>query len=89
MQSQVVNNHARKRYAEFESAIGTARLALDELIKFSKTLSDKSDTRFQGWQVPTKVEIAAALRKASNDLDALRKHATEYKAELVSRSWRV
>lgn len=89
MQSQAVNNHARRRYSEFESAIGTVRLALDELAATAKKGTDKSDKRFHGWQVPTRKEVEAQIKRASAELDNLRVQANKYKSELISRGWRV
>ncbi|WP_435062070.1 hypothetical protein [Amycolatopsis thermoflava] len=90
MQLQTVNEHARERYHDFENAINTVRMAVDELTALSRKLSDRKDGgRFEGWQVPTKDEITKAIRTASDDLDTLRAESVKYKAELVSRTWRV
>jgi hypothetical protein len=87
--SQTINEQAKKKYLDFENAINTARMAVDELTQLSKKLHDQPGTRFEGWQVPSKDEITTAIRKASADLDALRAAAVQYKAELLSRTWRV
>ncbi|NKQ53318.1 hypothetical protein HFP15_10535 [Amycolatopsis sp. K13G38] len=90
MQSQTINEQARRRYQQFEEAINTTRLAVDELTALSKKMREGGGgNRFEGWQVPTKAEVTAALRKASADLDTLRQASIEYKAELLSRAWRV
>lgn len=89
MQVQPINNHARKRYSEFDSAMEAVRVAVDELMTTAKKFRDRADGRFNGWQVPTKNEVVGAVRKASDDLDGLRKNARKYRAELVSRGWRV
>jgi hypothetical protein len=90
MQSQTVNNHAKCKYAEFDAAINTVRLALDELDKFTKNADNgKGKGRFHGWQVPSRDEVRGTIRTASHELDALRKAALHYKAELIARGWRV
>ncbi|WAL66623.1 hypothetical protein ORV05_02055 [Amycolatopsis cynarae] len=89
MPSQMINEQAKKKYHDFENAIATARMALDELTQYSKKMPDTNGGRFEGWQMPGKHEIVTALRKASADLDALRTAAVQYKAELISRTWRV
>lgn len=90
MVSQTITEQARKRYLTFENAITTVRMALDELTAIGKKLQDRGDgTRFEGWQVPSRDEIVTAIAKASKDLDTLRSESVKYKADLISRSWRV
>jgi hypothetical protein len=90
MTSQTLNNHAKARYLEFEFALDSVRAAFDELSKLSKALNDRNGAgRFEGWQVPTKDEVQAAIRTASAELDELKAAATKRKAELVARGWRV
>jgi hypothetical protein len=87
VQSQTINKQAQRKYSDFENAITTVRMALDELIKLSKKL--KAPNLQAIWQLPDKEEVIAAVQKASRDLDSLHKNATTYKAELISRTWRV
>jgi hypothetical protein len=90
MQSQAANNHAKRKYAEFDSAINTVRQALDELDKFTKGADGgKGKGRFHGWRVPSRDEVRCTIRTASTELDSLRKAALHYKAELIARGWRV
>lgn len=90
MQVQAVNNHARKKYDEMESAMNAVRMAIDELDKFCRSsLNRQSEDRSHGWRVPTKDEVVSGVRKASHDLDVMHKQASKYKSELVSRGWRV
>ncbi|OZM73570.1 hypothetical protein CFN78_08535 [Amycolatopsis antarctica] len=89
MVSQTLNNHARRKYSDFENAITATRMALDELDKFTRTFTEKSDARFHGWRVPSKKEIRAAISQASAELDTLRREATKYKAQLIANGWRV
>jgi hypothetical protein len=90
MTSQTINNHAKARYLEFEFTLDAVRAAFDELAKLAKTLDDTGRVdRFEGWQVPTRDELQAVLRQASAELDQLKAAATQRKAELVARGWRV
>ena len=89
MQVQTVNNHARKRYSEFESALETVRIAVDELQKTARGFPDGKSRQFSGWQVPTKGEVVGAIRRAGDDMETLRANARKYKSELISRGWRV
>lgn len=89
MQSQTINEQARRKYENFDVAINTVRTTLDELIAMTKKMRNSPNMKFEGWQVPDKSEVTGALQKASGHLDALRKEATAYKAELLSRTWRI
>ncbi|ANN19740.1 hypothetical protein SD37_31720 [Amycolatopsis orientalis] len=91
MTSQTINNVNKARFVEFEFALDEVRKAFDEVGKLGKSLDDKGATadRFEGWQVPSKSEVQADLRKASGALDELREVALKRKAELISRGWRV
>lgn len=91
MTSQTINKVNKARFTEFEFALDQVRTAFDEVGKLGKSLDDKAATadRFEGWQVPSKSEVQAALRAASGALDELRTAAMKRKAELISRGWRV
>jgi hypothetical protein len=90
MTSQTITNHAKTRYAEFEFALDSVRVALDELTTLSRSINDgKGGGRFEGWQVPTKDELQAALRTASADLDVLKGKSKTYKEKLIANGWRV
>ena len=92
MTSQAINNHNKTRYTEFEFALDQVRVAFDEVGKLGKNLDGKKNTtgeRFEGWQVPSKSDVQASLRVASDALDELRTAARKRKAELISRGWRV
>ncbi|MGA6165167.1 hypothetical protein L3Q67_15710 [Saccharothrix sp. AJ9571] len=91
MTSQTINNHNKAKYTEYEFALDQVRVAFDDLGRFTKSLDDggRTNSRFEGWQVPSKAEVKAAVNAASSALDELRAASTKRKAELISRGWRV
>ena len=86
---QPVNEHARRRYVVFTSALETVRIALDEADAVIKTMSENGPERSEGWRVPTKKEVLAARSSVADLLDQLRAKSQEYETQLIANGWRV
>lgn len=88
MQVQSVNNRAKNKYYDFETAMRMIAEALQDSSRLLRRMRE-SHAGFASWQVPDKKEITAAHQKAVKRLEALQQKAAEYEAELMSRGWRV
>lgn len=86
---QAVNNHALRKYEAFTSALETVRLALEESDPVIAAMSESGPARAQGWKVPTKKEVLAARKAATDLLDRLRGKAKQYEEQLIANGWRV
>ena len=88
-QIQAVNQHAMRKFSEFEFAMQHVANSLAETEALIKSMNEGQDKRIKGFQVPTKKELMELRKKAVAALDALRRAAKQYEAELISRGWRV
>lgn len=86
---QAVNNHALHKYQEFTAALETVRLALEEADPVIKAMAESGPARSEGWKVPTKKEVLAARKAATDMLDRLRAKAKQYETQLIANGWRV
>lgn len=87
MQLDSVNRRARQRYATFVASMDLVLHTLDE----ANSLIGKVRKRPVGvsWTLPTRGELRAMRRRATEELDRMRTKSKKYEAELLSREWRV
>ena len=83
----VTNRRSQRKYDEFQSALAQAWIVLEEI----RRVIEKLDPNLmpQGYRAWSHEELLAMQSRAEKSLDVLEKKSQRYKAELISKEWRL
>jgi hypothetical protein len=83
----VINRRSQRKYQEFQSALSQAWIVLEEI----RRVIEKFDPNAlpQGYRAWSYDELLGLQSRAEKSLDVLEKKSQRYKADLVSREWRL
>lgn len=82
----IVNAVAERKYRDFVSALTAVWFCLEEL---NGPITRLAQTPRVSRRVLAGEELQALLHRAEQDLEMLESRAKRYKAELISREWKV
>jgi hypothetical protein len=83
----IVNRRSQRKYEEFQSSLAQAWIVLEEIRRVLGTLNPAALP--SGYRYWSHEELLALQSRAEKSLDTLEKKAHRYKADLISREWRL
>ena len=83
----VINRRSQRKYEEFQSALSQAWIVLEEIRRVIEKLDPNKMPR--GYRAWSHEELLGLQSRAEKSLDTLEKKSQRYKADLISREWRL
>jgi hypothetical protein len=83
----VINRRSQRKYEEFQSALSQAWIVLEEIRRVIEKFDSNAMPR--GYRTWSLEELLALQSRAEKSLETLEKKSQRYKAELISREWRL
>jgi hypothetical protein len=83
----VINRRSQRKYEEFQSALSQAWIVLEEIRRvIGKLDPNRMPTGYRAWSFE---ELLGLQSRAEKSLDTLEKKSQRYKADLISKEWRL
>lgn len=83
----VINRRSQRKYEEFQSALSQAWIVLEEIRRVIEKFDPQAIPR--GYRTWSLEELLALQVRAEKSLETLEKKSHRYKADLISREWRL
>jgi hypothetical protein len=83
----VINRRSQRKYDEFQSALSQAWIVLEEMHRVIQKIDP--NVMPNGYRAWSHEELLALQQRAEKSLDTLEKKSQRYKADLISKEWRL